>query len=496
MKPAKLKIFCSLLAALMLFNLTACGGETEATSVSTAPTSNGASTVQEKPPAAATEAMQMLHTNLWDLSYDEADGWVYEESELYDNESYSNAILIVPDETGESELINVEIDVSIEDPGYFRDYLTSYGFDEYDYAVHQAYDFTDVGGVDCLRQEGNYWGSPCLRYFGRVEGAGATVFIEIIGEYEDERVDKLLSGLTIRLEDVGNEDGPWYWEGEPFSAEARSVMVGTYTIDSQWLPITDCIITKETFDHAAAVIGDQAFLLVDGALKRYDYDGASLKFAEDIPLDVDYENITADASGNIWLANFIEPLIRMKDGVQTASYEGPDYVAMHPSGTWGISWFSSAECEKITFSGGTMKTESIVFKEADVVSHLFVDENHIYVCGSAADGSGHKVFVYDTAGTLQLTLADSDGSGLGSITFVAETENGYLALDGNMREVVLWAKDGTYIGEAEDSNLFGTSYPWFCGGTKLADGSVLVIMTEERADESAQELVAFKLSGF
>ena len=31
---------------------------------------------------------------------------------------------------------------------------------------------------------------------------------------------------------------------------------------------------------------------------------------------------------------------------------------------------------------------------------------------------------------------------------------------------------------------------------KLADGSILAIMTEDRADESAMELVAFKLSGF
>lgn len=36
----------------------------------------------------------------------------------------------------------------------------------------------------------------------------------------------------------------------------------------------------------------------------------------------------------------------------------------------------------------------------------------------------------------------------------------------------------------------------FCGGAKLADGSILAIMTEDRADESAMELVAFKLSGF
>ena len=237
-------------------------------------------------------------------------------------------------------------------------------------------------------------------------------------------------------------------------------------------------VSPSLFDHAAAVVGNQTFLLVDGALKRYDYDGTSLKFAEDIALDAEYETIFADTTGAIWLSNFMEPLISRKDGAQTASYEGPNYVAMHPSGTWGISWFSGPECDKLTFSGGAVATEPIVFKEVDLISHLLVDENHIYVSGSAVDESGHKVFVYDTAGNLQVTLASSNGGSLGSVTFVAETANGYLALDGNMREVVLWTKDGTYIGAAEDSDLFGTSYPWFCG------------------DESAMELVAFRLSGF
>ena len=37
---------------------------------------------------------------------------------------------------------------------------------------------------------------------------------------------------------------------------------------------------------------------------------------------------------------------------------------------------------------------------------------------------------------------------------------------------------------------------WFCGAVKLADGSILAIMTEDRADESAMELIAFRISGF
>lgn len=489
MKQRKTRIFCLLLAVLMLFSFVACGKNDPAPPDTSAKGSDSQQTAEMQSP-------KTINTNLWDLVYDEQDGWIYDEEELYDDETYSKIILTIPDETGDSNIINAEIRVSVEGPYNFRDYLTSYGFDEYEYEVNQAYDFTKVGGIDCLEQEGTYWGAPCLRYFNRVEGAGATVFLEIIGEYEDERVDKLLSGLTIHLEDTGNEDGPWYWEGEPFSAEPRSAMVGTYTLNSQWIPITDCIMTKESFNHAVAVTGDQAFLLVDGVLKRYDYDGTSLKFAEDIALNAEYRNLSADTNGTIWLADFMAPLIGWKDGAQTASYDGLNYVTMHPSGTWGISWFSSAECEKITLTGGTMKTEPITFKEVDLISHLLVDENHIYVCGSSADDDNHKVFVYNTAGALQMTLTDPDGSGLGSVTFVAETANGYLALDGNMREVVLWTKDGTYIGAMDGRNLFGTGYPWFCGGTKLADGSILAIMTDTRADESAEELVAFKLSGF
>lgn len=468
---------CLLLAAVMIFCLPACGKEGDG---ETAEVKDG----------------QTVNATLWDLVYDDQDGWVYEEDDFYNDETTSKICMTIPKESGEGSEITAQIRVAVEEPYSFRDYLTSYGFDEYEYAVNDAYDVVDVGGVDCLKAEGNDWGSPCLRYLSRVEGAGATVLIEIIGEYEDERVEKLLSGLTIKLEDTGNVDGPWAWEGESFSAEPRSVMVGTYTLNSQWLPITDCIVTKETFKHKAAANGNQVYLMVNGELKRYDFDGTSLKFAEDIALDTEYEDISVDTNGQLWLSNFMEPLISWKDGAKTASYEGTDHVAMHPSGTWGISWFSGPECEKITLTGGAMKTEPMVFKETDSVRMVMIDENHIYVGGSDVSDGSHKVFVYDTAGNLQMTLSDSDGGSLGSITFITETANGYLALDGNMREVVLWTKDGTYIGAADDSDLFGTSYPWFCGGTKLEDGSVLAIMTEDRADESAMELVAFKLSGF
>lgn len=489
------KLLALLLALVMLLTLAACGEDEEEGGRLGDKLNQQTQDTTPQDTTAPAPVGTTLTTPLWTLVYDEDAGWVNQEDDFSDSDTYSRAILIIPGEEGE-ELINIEIRVTIDEPYGFRDYMVSYGFDQYEYAVNNAYDFVNVGGVDCLMQEGNYWGEPCLRYFNRVEGAGATVFIEIIGEYEDERVAELLSGLTISLTDVGNVDGPWYWNGEPFTAGDASVLVGTHTLDVQWIPFAESVITDETFEHAVAVVGGNAYILHAGFLKQYAFDGSTLTFVADISLDSEYESIYAAADGTLWLSNFIEPLIGWKDGALTASFDGPDYVAMHPSGTWGVSWFSSNECEIVDLSGGGCATTPITFAEVDTIMHLMVDENNIYVCGSAADGSGHKVFVYGKDGTLKLTLANGDGSGMGSITFMAQTANGFIGLDGNMRRVKLWTTDGTYIGEADDADLFGTSYPWFCGAVKLADGSILAIMTEDRADESAMELIAFRISGF
>ncbi len=485
------KILAIILAAIMMLSLAACGddGDTEQTTQNTnEKETDGSEDVQIGGDG------ETLKLSLLSLNYDPA-VWTCDEEELYDDEEYSKVILIIPGEE-DSYVANAEISVSIEDPEDFRDYLDNNDFDAYEYAVNNAYDLVNVGGVDCLKHESEYWGESCLRYFGRVEEASATVFIEILGDCEDSRVEQLLAGLTVTVEDIGNVDCPWPWDGEAFSASDASAMAGTYTVNSQWLPITECIITDETFDHAVAVVGGYAYILGDGGLKQYAYDGTSLVYEKDITIDGDYTNIQSTADGTVWISGFMEPLVSLKDGVQTGSYEDVDIVTMHPSGAWGISWFSGPECEKITLSNGTISASPITFAEVDTISSLHVDENYIYVCGSAADDSGHKVYIYNADGVLQMTLTDAEGEGLGSITFMAQTGNGFLGLDGNMREVVLWTNDGTVIGTIEDSDLFGTYYPWFCGGTKLSDGSILAVMTEDRADESAMELVAFKLSGF
>ncbi len=437
-------------------------------------------------------------TPLWTLNYDK-DVWTLYEDDMSDDEDYCYANLQILDpEDPEYYLIDVTIEASVEDTYDFRDDLVYYGFDQYEYAENDSYEVTEIGGVDCLTYENEGWDEMTLRYFNRVESAGATVEVVISSEdVSDSRIADLLAGLSFTLTDIGNEDGPWEWEGEAFTADDASVTAGSFTVDSKWIPFDEYISTHETFDHAVAAVGNTVYLLTDGALKQYAYDGSTLTFEKDIELDEDdFDTITATEDGSLWLSGSMNDLTVVKDGAVSATYEDLDTVVMHSSGTWGVSYFTTNECKKVTFSGDSYTTTDMIFAEVDTIMHLCVGDDSIYVCGSAVDESGHKVFVYNTDGVLQTTLCDSEGEGLGSITYVTKTANGYIGFDGNMRTVMFWGTDGSFIAEVDGSDLFSTGYPWFCSTTLLSDGSFLTVMTEEREDRSATELIAFNVKGF
>ena len=79
---------------------------------------------------------------------------------------------------------------------------------------------------------------------------------------------------------------------------------------------------------------------------------------------------------------------------------------------------------------------------------------------------------------------------------MAETENGFVAIDGNMRGIQFWDKEGVHVGTIRAKDIFGTDYPWLEDMQLLDDGSILILATQKRADESASELMLFRLTGF
>ncbi len=472
------KIFAIILACLMLFSLAACSDK------------NPDKPNDTKQPSGDAD----IKTSFFEIRL--SDDWKNIEEDFKNEEEYSKAVLQVLDpEDEEYYLIEATVSVEIDEPYDFREDLVYYGFNQYEYEVNKAYETVKIGGVDLLKYDD---GEETLVYFNRIEGANATVYVKFDAtDINDAHIQALLDGITFNLKDIGNEDGPWEWEGTPFSATDKSATAGSLNIQSKWITLDEHISTFETFDHSVAAVGNNIYLLVDGELRKCILVDGALAFDKVIELpEDDYESVEATSDGTLWLSGSMNDIICIKNDKIATTYEDIDNLAMHPSGTWGVNYFTSNECSKVTFNGDSYTSVPMNFKEVDTIMHLNVDENNIYVCGSAADDSGHKVFVYSADGKLQKTLCDAEGEGLGSITFMAKSANGYIGFDGNMRDVLLWDNDGKFVAEISDGDLFSTNYPWFCNSALLSDGSIITIMTEEREDKSATELVVFTVKGF
>jgi len=499
----------TMLSVLCFTGLTACGKSEAQKSVTEMPAveeEKAAETVEKeedetKETAETTAGEQdgdLLDTTLWSVNYDSS-VWSYEEEDLNDSDTSSSVMLRIPD--GEDTLVSVEIKAEVGEPYGFRDKLYDYGFDEYEYAENNAYDREDIGGIEFVTKESTYYGDDCIYYLARVENANESAFVTVTGDTSDTNVASLLNGITFKVTDIGNEDGPWYWEGEPYKVDDMSATVGSFTIEAHQLLMNEADLIHDIFAPRIAKVGDTVYVLNKDEIKAYDFDGTALTYNTSYTLDHEYKEMEATPNGTLILSNFMDPLIEWKDGSIVNDYSSLDanYVALHPSGTWGVSYFSGPECAKITLNGdGTGSEADLTFSELKTIQHLNVTDNYIFVCGSPAEGEGgHQVFVYNFDGSLVMTLTkEGESIGLGSCTYVDETENGFCAMDGNMREVVFWDKNGDLIGSLEDSDLFGTYYPWFSGSCALDDGTLLTIMTEERKDKSADEAIVFTIKGF
>lgn len=496
------KMICMLLAMLLLCTvLCACtkdGGETE----SGTSQSEGSQTSSEKVPegkesSVAATGGQELATAMWKLSYTE--DWSYSEDSFSDSEDYAAVTLDILE--GEEVLVSVHISSSLEDPGSYRDDLKYAGIDAYEMVENNAVPLVSIGGVDFVAYEGQSWGDTMQYYYGRVENAGVTAEISVSGAYDDPRVEALLNTLVFTLADTGNVDPPWPWNGTPFAAEETyTAAAGDWTVTSEWLPFADALVADDIFSGRIAVAGETLWVLLDGRLYAYTM-GESLTLEQEVALEEDgYEELSADQDGNLYVSGFMGPMLKITDGKIVASYEDVDRTQMAGNGEWGISYFTDSVLSQVTLSGDAAAlSEWITVDGADMISSVSLTPNYIFAAGSVEETQNHAIWVFDASGNQQFLLGNKemeDPDWLGSVTQVVETENGFIALDGNLRNLCFWQKDGTFIAALEDGDLFGTYYPWISAAAVLPDGSVLVGLTEERSDKSADEFVVYRLSGF
>ena len=491
-----------ILAAVMCLNLcltaTACGNKKDNSSKKES--SSAAETTVSETDESSEEASETKSDTDYNVvkTFWKADiPDTLKENEEYASEDsdYSSNIFEALNSSEEVER-SVKIEVTKEDSMDYRRGIISYDIDLKDYAEGKI-DTVTLGGMAFAKISTESWGETNTVFMSRYEASQMSVTIKVTGDADSDDIQSVLNTIEFTLPEGTETDAPYPWDGEPLITEAGTADIGSYNLTAKQIIASESILPNDIFDNRVAVVGDTMYALSDYHLYIFKLNGTKAELQETVEFENDYSQMSCDENGNVYISGFMGPLLVYRDGKQTDAPDGEDQFVISRDGSFGVEYFTSPdEVNKVTFNAdGTVSRETLPVDTniISMVSDVFITKDYILISGNAADDSGHKLFVFDHSGKYLRTLADSEGESLGSITGAVQTDNGIMAIDGNMRTVVLWDNEGKCLGEADDSNLFGTNYPWISGLTQTKDGKIYVSMIEERTDNSWDEMIMFQL---
>ncbi len=497
------KLMAILLCLVMTLSMAACGsdveqevGETDDQTAQSQSTENG----EEATPPPPVDG-DVISMTMFDITSFEP----WEQNTEYDSdgEGYSNTTFFVKNDD-DSERIGLDIYVESSDADDYRDELKNAGVDLYDMVENGAGEYATVSGIDCLMVEYEDWGDLQMSYIGRDQASGTNITITVTGEFDDEIVDQLISSIVLKITDQGLVDPPWFWQGEPIlSTQIMTAQAGSFTLNANQLPIDAPIEAGDIFSGRIAKGADSSVWIgLDGKLYMAEL-GEGLTNFKEIDLEGhSFSEMSSDNAGNIYLSDFGSQLVKVDPQGTITAYGSSDYITMHPSGEWGLGYFVGRSVSKVTISGdsATVQEDFIPADETYTVSNVTITQDYIFLHGSLVDSGTHKVRVLDLQGNLLYTLGGDDlienDDFLGSTTTFVQTSNGFMALDGNMRNIVFWDLSGNFISSLDQDVLLSAGYPWLSDADILADGSIIVCFTDERDDMSGVELIIYSLSGF
>ena len=495
-----------LLTLIMIGSLTACGGKQGNGPETPAQTENEKESVTSettKAPAETENApfgdRESVDLGLFKVYYPQ--GWSYDEEDLRKEDSLASIVFYDGESWDDAEK-KVYFKAYEESAYSYRSDLNAYDVNLKDFADGNMERKT-IGNT-----EFTYISSDNF-YLYRHEPAGMTYQIDLVGDRDDDAVKELLDGVQLELNDTGNEEAPWPWDGEPFQPELSQQMVGSYTIVPEYVPFEEPQGIMDIMEHKFLQQGNQIFHLLYDKLDTYEYAEGGLKFVSSMTLDEECEYISSDNHGMLYLSPGLSEIVGVKDGQQVLRTAVKGDLAMHPSGVWGISFWVNKDTQKISNQDGTLTEAPWILTGLtddasrqgpfSMINDVEISDSHVMVAGNTAADNRTMIIVYDLNGNQFLELGGAESGNpdyLGSITGMAETENGFVAIDGNARKIQFWSKDGTHLGAIAAKDIFGTDYPWLEDMQLLDDGSLMLLVTQKRNDESANELMFFKLTGF
>ncbi len=292
-------------------------------------------------------------------------------------------------------------------------------------------------------------------------------------------------------------------EGTPISLTTPvDYNLGTMPIHSEWLQFDKPCVVEDIFSPRIAAVGDYLIVLTDDKnVGKYKRDGGTLVLENSWTLDKNYEILSQGPDNTFFLSGFMSPMIQMDlEGNKLAQYDDADKATMYPDGKTGlVTWYGSTP-EKLTLSDTNATREPVSSLEGYTAGDAGVSRSHMFLFGSAPNSDVKKVFVLDENNNVALALGGEESlkdDTLGAPQGILETDQYYVVLDGNLRKLALWDKEGNFAGSIDDGDLFGTRYPWICTATIAEDGTMYIGMTEGREEENSKdEFLIFTVSGF
>lgn len=449
---------------------------------------------------------------LFSVSFPE--GWVSDDYTLSSGDSYS-AVKYWKDDGDGGTLSSLTVYVSSEGVDSYRRKLKQ--LKEYTAKSGGVLEETTIGKVDFMGAEYENWGWNYREYAARVAESGITInIVEERPENAEEALQEILDSITFTLPQLSppNVDPPLPEDGVPYEPTPKSVSVGKYTLQAEWVTHSGSIILDSIFGNRIAYVNKKLYVLAGKSLYAYSVKNDKLTPGKEfdggvMTLGDTFEFLSAAKDGTLYASQGFYNTLALKDGKLLKDNPIAGDVVMHPDGKWGISAWANADTKKVTASKGSLTEEPWVLTglsdEAQrkgrfsMISYVYISDKRIYVAGSDAEnGDAQRIAVFDLEGKELFSFGAADwmqDDALGSVTGIVETKNGILVQDGNYHAYKLFTKDGDFIGKVDCDELLGTSYPWLSSMVP-ADGGVYVAASQRRADESCDELLLFKISGF
>ena len=436
-------------------------------------------------------------------------GWEQDEYGTYDWDDAFSVQYNDNDADGYS-IGSVQLTASAEDVADYRitlNTLQTYASD----AGKDALDELVVDGVTFQGVTyGDYW--HYADYTARVPEAGITLDISIASP--EELADVLPAifdsiQFTYPIPDPPLSDPPLPEDGVAYTPLTATVSIGGFDVTATWLKPETPIVTLDSYDNSLAAIDNTVYVLSGQKLNIFNRDGVQLIPAgAPVKLDDTYRNLSVTWDGTLYITDGYYQGQIYKGGM-LEPFDIDSYLAMSPEDQWGLSYWASYDVKKITFTPDGMATKSWALTGLDddatrkgrfnSVSYITITPDAVYVAGTDVTANNATIIAkYDFDGNELATFGSadwSDDSAFGSVEGIVQTDNGILVMDGLYGDFKLFASDGTFIGYIDCDTLLGTDYPWLT--TLVASGNgALALVSQEREDQSATELLVFEITGF